>query len=73
MTQIGQAVRKFVAVDVNGLPSGMVTENYDYIEMSYTGDDLTSVVFKRGGASGVVVATLTLTYSGGKLVSVEKT
>ncbi len=46
---------------------------YDYISLSYTGSNLTDVVFKRGGSSGTVVSTLTLAYSGSNLVSVTKT
>ncbi len=37
---------------------------YDYISLSYTGNNLTTVVYKTGGASGTTVATLTLTYDG---------
>lgn len=36
--------------------------NYDYISMSYTGTNLTQVVYKVGGAGGTVVCTLNLTY-----------
>ena len=44
---------------------------YDYIALSYTGSNLTGVVYKIGGASGTVVATLTLGYDGsGNLISV---
>lgn len=37
---------------------------YDYISCSYTGNDLTGVVYKLGGSTGTTVATLTLTYDG---------
>lgn len=37
---------------------------YDYIELSYTGANLTGVVYKLGGASGTTVATLVLGYDG---------
>lgn len=37
---------------------------YDYISLSYTGSNLTGVVYKLGGASGTTVATLALTYDG---------
>ena len=46
---------------------------YDYIDLSYTGSDLTGVVYKLGGSSGTTVATLTLAYSGGNLISVTQT
>jgi hypothetical protein len=42
---------------------------YDDIVLGYTGDDLTSVVYKLGV---VTVATLTLTYTSGNLTGVTK-
>ena len=54
------------------LATSLVDVSYDYIDLSYTGADLTGVVFKSGGSAGTVVATLTLAYSGGNLVSVTK-
>lgn len=61
---------KTFAVDENGhLLFGLGIPAYDYIDLTYTGDDLTGVVYKSGGTA---VATLTLAYSGGKLVSVTK-
>jgi hypothetical protein len=45
---------------------------HDHRTLAYVGanaaddDDLSSIVYRLGGASGVIVATLTLTYSGGK-------
>lgn len=44
--------------------STLVPESYDYISLSYTGSNLTGVVYKEGGSSGKTVATLTLTYDG---------
>lgn len=49
--------------------SGLVPEPYDEINLSYTGDDITGVVYK---SASVTVATLTLTYDTGKLVSVAR-
>jgi len=46
---------------------------YDYISLSYTGANLTGVVFKTGGSGGTTVSTLTLAYSGAVLTSVTKT
>lgn len=37
---------------------------YDYIALSYTGSNLTGVVYKTGGSGGTTVATLTLGYDG---------
>lgn len=46
---------------------------YDYISCSYTGTNLTGVVYKTGGSSGTTVATLTLGYDGSNnLTSVTK-
>lgn len=46
---------------------------YDYISCSYTGNNLTGVVYKSGGSSGTTVATLTLGYDGSNnLTSVTK-
>jgi len=43
---------------------GLEIPTHDYIANTYTGTDLTQAVFRRGGASGNVVATLTMTYDG---------
>lgn len=43
---------------------GLEIPTHDYIVNTYTGSNLTQTVFKRGGASGTVVATLTMTYDG---------
>ena len=43
---------------------GLEIPTHDYIGNTYTGNNLTGVVFKRGGASGTTVATLTMTYDG---------
>jgi len=62
--------RAMDAVDL--VANSLVPSTYDYIELSYTGSDLTGVVFKKGGASGTVVSTLTLAYTGSNLTSVTK-
>jgi hypothetical protein len=51
----------------------LVPEVYDYIAVGYTGDNITSVVYRTGGAGGTVVATLTLAYSGSNLTSITRT
>jgi hypothetical protein len=43
---------------------------YDYVEFGYTGTDVTAITYKTGGASGTVLATLALAYSGGNILSV---
>ena len=45
----------------------------DYISLSYTGSNLTTVVYKTGGAGGTTVATLTLAYdASNNLTSITK-
>ena len=53
--------------------NSLVPAVYDYISLSYTGSNLTGVVFKTGGSGGTTVSTLTLAYSGSDLISVVKT
>ena len=50
--------------------SGFNIPTYDDIELNYTGEDLTSVIYKF---ETVIVATLTLTYTSGKLTKVGHT
>lgn len=53
--------------------TGLEIPEHDYITLSYTGSNLTGVVYKTGGASGTTVATLVLVYDGSNnLVSVTK-
>ena len=52
--------------------SGLEIPPYDYISLTYTGDNITGVVYKTGGSGGTTVATLTLAYSGSNLTSVTK-
>ncbi len=53
--------------------TGLVPYDYDYIALSYDGDNLVGVVYKTDGSGGTTVATLTLAYSGGILTSITKT
>lgn len=52
--------------------AGLSIPANDYISLSYTGANLTTVVYKSGGSGGTTVATLTLAYSGSDLTSVTK-
>lgn len=52
--------------------NSLVPDVYDYISLSYTGDNLTGVVFKVNGSGGTTVSTLTLAYSGSNLTGVTK-
>ena len=59
----------------NPIPTieGLSIPEHDYIALSYTGSNLTGVVYKSGGSSGTTVATLTLAYDGNNnLTSVTK-
>lgn len=63
-----------VTNDVNVVQlAQLVPFEYDYIALSYTGDNLTSVVYKTGGVGGTTVATLTLAYTGSVLNSITRT
>ena len=53
--------------------TGLEIPDHDYIALSYTGSNLTGVVYKTGGSGGTTVATLTLAYDGNdNLTSVTK-
>ena len=52
--------------------AGLSIPANDFIALSYTGANLTGVVYKTGGSGGTTVATLTLAYSGSNLISVTK-
>ena len=59
----------------NPIPTitGLEIPAHDYIGMTYTGSNLTGVVYKDGGSGGTTVATLTLVYDGSSnLTSVTK-
>lgn len=54
--------------------NALIPSAYDYIALSYTGSDITGVVYKTGGAAGTTVATLTITYDGsGNVLTVTRT
>lgn len=42
--------------------NSLIPVAYDYVALSPTGTNPTTVVYKTGGAGGTTVATLTLTY-----------
>jgi hypothetical protein len=65
----------------NPIPTvtGLSIPAHDYVELGYTGSDVTSVAYKTGGiwdsgtetySGGTVVAELELVYSGGNLVKI---
>lgn len=59
-------------LDIKNLTQ-LVPEEFDFIDLNYTGADLTGVIYKTGGSGGTTVATLALTYSGGNLDTVTRT
>ena len=59
----------------NPIPTieGLSIPKHDYISCTYTGANLTGVVYKTGGSGGTTVATLALAYDGSNnLTSVTK-
>ena len=72
----GASTDKDAGVDPQGALQvslqGFQIPNFDYVGLSYTGDNLTTVTYKSGGSSGTTVATLTLAYSGSTLTSITK-
>ena len=54
--------------------NSLAPATYDYISLSYTGSNLTGVVYKTGGSGGTTISTLTLAYDGSNnLTGVTKT
>jgi len=51
----------------------LIPYEFDYIALTYTGDNLTGAVYKQGGAGGATVATLVLAYTDSVLDSVTRT
>ena len=51
----------------------LIPEQWDHVDLSYTGNNLTGAVFRQGGSTGPVVATLALTYGMGNLQTVRRT
>jgi hypothetical protein len=55
-----------VAIKTNSagelMVSSLVPEKYDYVGLTWTSGNPTTIVFKVGGASGTTIATLTLTF-----------
>ena len=52
--------------------AGLVTTPFDYISIDPPSQP-TTIIYKRGGASGTTVATLTIAYSGSNISTVTKT
>lgn len=51
---------------------GLVDKEYDYLDLGYTGGNLTTIALKSGGSGGTTQRTLTLSYTDGNLTSVSR-
>jgi len=51
----------------------LIPKQFDSIKLTYTGSNITKVEYFTDGVSGTVVATLTLVWTSGNLISVERT
>lgn len=45
------------------------TPLHDYVACTYTGSNLTQLTYRAGGASGSIVATITIGYDGSNRVT----
>lgn len=70
--QYNPTTRKWEPELVSGSVTTLApTSSYDFIGLSYTGENLTTVTYRDGGATGAVIQTLALTYDGdGNLTSI---
>lgn len=61
--------------DENYISNNMGIPAYDYIANTYdVNDNLTQVVYRLGGSTGTIVATVVMTYDGSNnLLTVERT
>lgn len=66
--------KPLITLDIGNLLRSFSIPTHDYLAASYTGDNLTTLVFKNGGANGSTAATLSLTYdANGNLSTITKT
>lgn len=53
---------------------GLAIPEHNHVSLTYTNSQITGVVYRSGGQSGAVVASLSLTYDGsGNLLTITKT
>lgn len=52
--------------------NALIPSTYDYIDLTYTGTNISQAVFKQGGAGGTTIATLLLTYVSDNLKTVTR-
>jgi hypothetical protein len=51
---------------------GLAIPEHDYITLTYSGANVIGVVYRSGGVNGLVVTTLTLSYTGDNLTTIAK-
>jgi hypothetical protein len=70
---VAQVLKQSFDADIGGLRvatfNNLIPVAYDSIQLSYTGDNLTEVVYKQNGNT---VAILNLTYTGDRLTQVDR-
>lgn len=52
--------------------AGLQIPPHNHLTLTYTGNDLTQVVYRSGGAGGTIVATVNLGYTNGVMTTVAK-
>ncbi len=75
-TQISDMTgKKFLGINTDGsinIVAGLVPYNYDYISLGYTGANISTIIYRSGGATGTIVATLQIQYSGNNIISITR-
>jgi len=51
---------------------GLAIPEHDYVTLTYSGTNVIGIVYRSGGANGLVVTTLTLSYTGDNLTTIAK-
>lgn len=66
-------VIELLALIKSNTAGALVPALYDFVEYTYTGDNVHIATYKLGGASGDTVATLTYTYENGLIKTITRT
>ena len=68
-TASGKKIQAVVQTDTSGnAVFNLMPPNTDFIDLSYTGSNLTGVVYKSGGAGGTTLRTIAITYTVANLI-----
>lgn len=51
---------------------GLAIPEHDYVTLTYSGANVVGIVYRSGGVNGLVVTTLTLSYTGDNLTTIAK-